>query len=206
MHVFADLQAYTCTYKECLGNQGPFPQRSTWADHELREHFTKKVWMCALCKQSETSAGDYITHLQNAHKFSLEDKRLGKYLQGDQITSLKQVNSQSCPLCLKGGWSSYHSYFSHVGRHLEEIALVVLPQDVDEEESDLDSCISKVTSYSESFETSAPSSSGTLSGDLTSFQAAGTGPNSLSKKQAKKERDLQAAMCVPGVQKSQKTM
>src|SRR5437764_2921565 len=167
MHVFADLQAYNCTFKECLGNQGPFPQRSTWADHELREHFTKKVWICTLCKQSETSAGDYTTHLQNTHKFSLEDKRLRKYLQGDQITSLKPVNSQECPLCLKDGWSSYRSYFSHVGRHLEEIALVVLPQDVDEEKSDLESCTSRATRNIESLETSVRSSPGTLSGDLT---------------------------------------
>lgn len=153
--------------------------------------------MCTLYKQSETSAGDYNTDLQNAHEFSSEDKKLRKYLQGDHITSLNPVNSQPCPLCLKDGWSSYHSYFSHIGRHLEEIALVVLPRDVDEEESDLESCASRVTGNSESLETSARCSPGTLSGDLTSFQAAGTGPNSSSRdKQRKEEISKKQGVCL----------
>jgi hypothetical protein len=157
------------------------------------------VWMCTLCKQSETSAGDYITHLQNTHKFSLEDKRLRKYLQGGQITSLKPVNSQACPLCLKDGWSSYRSYFSHVGRHLEEIALVVLPQDVEEEESDLESCTSRATGniVVESLETFVYSSPSTLSRDLTSFPAAGMRSNNSSKeKQRKEEISKKQGVCL----------
>jgi hypothetical protein len=148
MHVFADLQAYTCTFEDCLGNQGPYLERSTWADHELREHFTKRAWTCRFCDRSETSADSYTKHLQNNHDFILGDKRLGKLLQDDRVTTLKSVKSHTCPLCLKDGWSSHRYYFAHVGRHMEEIALAVLPRDVDEEESNSDSSILETVSNS----------------------------------------------------------
>jgi hypothetical protein len=38
---------------------------------------------------------------------------------------------QQCPLCLQDGWNSTRQFATHVGRHLEQIALASLPRDVE---------------------------------------------------------------------------
>ena len=38
---------------------------------------------------------------------------------------------QQCPLCLQDGWNSTRQFTTHVGRHLEQIALSSLPRDVE---------------------------------------------------------------------------
>lgn len=38
---------------------------------------------------------------------------------------------QQCPLCLQNGWNSTRQFTTHVGRHLEQIALASLPRDVE---------------------------------------------------------------------------
>ena len=180
MHVFADLKAYTCTFEECRGTQGPYPQRSTWADHEFREHFTKIAWTCRFCDRSEESADTYSTHLQNNHDVTFTDTRLEKFLKDDRMMTLKPVSLKSCPLCLKDGWSSHRSYFVHVGRHLEEVALAVLPLEVDEEESGSEPSISEAISNTGSLETTIHSPLSPPVKDPASFQATETGHGSLS--------------------------
>jgi hypothetical protein len=95
------------------------------------------------------------------------------------VMTLKSVSLKSCPLCLKDGWSSHRSYFAHVGRHLEEVALAVLPLEVDEEESGSESSISEAISNTGSSETFIRSSPGPPVRDPTLFQATETGHTSL---------------------------
>jgi hypothetical protein len=42
--------------------------------------------------------------------------------------------SITCPLCLHTGWSKLREYSTHLGRHLEEIALCALPSPNGDEE------------------------------------------------------------------------
>jgi hypothetical protein len=134
IHVFADLMAYICSFEGCRRNKEPFSRRSDWADHELREHFTDKLWRCRFCSHSETRADLYQDHLQQTHRSASTDKELLQRINGDVVTMPKPVTEISCPLCRTTSWNSYHLYFAHMGRHMEEIALAALAREVDNED------------------------------------------------------------------------
>ena len=136
MHVFADLQPYLCTFDECALKLKAYPKRLLWADHELREHFTEKLWRCSYCSQIEQNPESYRQHLQQVHKYALTNESLSQDTHKGKAISLKPVAERQCPLCQRGSWESYRTYFTHVGKHLEEIALASLPRDVEDNDGE----------------------------------------------------------------------
>jgi hypothetical protein len=54
-----------------------------------------------------------------------------------RVTAQKPVINEQCPLCLKCGWASVRAFTTHVGRHMEGIALASLPKN-DETDSEAD--------------------------------------------------------------------
>jgi hypothetical protein len=54
-------------------------------------------------------------------------------------TILDPIAEQECPLCGSSGWESQRKFVTHVGRHMEEIALSALPREVESDSDFTDS-------------------------------------------------------------------
>ncbi|KAF7514087.1 hypothetical protein GJ744_004412 [Endocarpon pusillum] len=131
IHVFADLQPYICTFNSCRSMLVTFPNRKAWSEHELTQHRTHQSWKCHLCATMFTGETSLTEHLQQKHELPQHHcKPLAASSLTRSIGPLPATNER-CPLCLQKGWPSRREFETHVGRHLEEIALSVLPRDVD---------------------------------------------------------------------------
>ncbi len=85
-------------------------------------------------------AGTFFQHAGKDHGMTLDTNNLRLTALNVAIVSqLKQAHSLVCPLCLEGGSSNHREYSTHLGRHLEEIALAALPPGDSDEEEDADS-------------------------------------------------------------------
>ncbi|KAI0100520.1 hypothetical protein GGR51DRAFT_532333 [Nemania sp. FL0031] len=135
-HIFRDLQPYICLAPSCLTQDYKFSRRSDWAYHMKQVHW--RVWRCT-CEYERAfdSADEFRCHLRKVH----DDLNL------QQQDTLETIYSQNafdkalgpCPLCIdEVNISSVTHYSTHVGEHLEQLALFALPQrtdDGDENES-----------------------------------------------------------------------
>lgn len=80
---------------------------------------------------------DLLSHAENHHGFSTESMSLKSVvLSAASVTLLNPTGNLKCPLCQQDDWSSHHGYATHVGKHLEEIALCALPPNTDDDEND----------------------------------------------------------------------
>jgi hypothetical protein len=140
MHVFSDLRAYICTFEDCTKMLDTYPSRKLWAEHEFTEHRCHNFFQCYDCWETFTIEHEFTQHLAQKHQYgSLNRTQLLATLSAAKKSTPEPMASQRCPLCQEEGWGSQRSFVTHVGRHLEEIALSVLPKDVDsdsEAESD----------------------------------------------------------------------
>ncbi|KAL4941135.1 hypothetical protein BDV06DRAFT_195167 [Aspergillus oleicola] len=139
MHVFSDLQSYICTHTDCQKPLTSFPTRALWAKHELEEHFSRLQWHCSSCDRAGMAHDDYKKHLAHANDITVAE---GTDLEFLAVPHSKQrtvadFENQSCPLCFKTSWQSGRAYATHLGQHMEEISLAVLPKIEDEESSSL---------------------------------------------------------------------
>ncbi|KAI1383486.1 uncharacterized protein F4822DRAFT_79220 [Hypoxylon trugodes] len=123
-HIFADLRPYNCLVLDCPVVGIDFARRHQWMDHILQKHW--RLWHCAFCSHPPfNSSESFQGHLQNSH---------GEIASNDQLIASLELstnqrpldNPSNCPLCQEP-MSSTNEYKRHVGRHLEDIALFVLP-------------------------------------------------------------------------------
>ncbi|KAK8011179.1 hypothetical protein PG990_010144 [Apiospora arundinis] len=130
-HVFSDLRPYVCTSEGC--DAEPFPTRHEWIEHETRSHYSH--WICDRCDNSAfLSEDELVRHLSHhpgavtATQFSFVvnacEKPRDDYDQG------------TCPLC--NDWvpsqskdDNGSSYYRHLGRHLQQLALSAIPTWID---------------------------------------------------------------------------
>lgn len=135
-HVFADLQPYLCTFKEC--GLVMFGDRRTWADHEMGSH--RRTHICPLCgKGNFKTRHGLSTHIEQRH---------GKHSNEVQLEALLNTSSRpiecftasECPLCnwneklqqLNGEegqmYVTVQQFMKHLAGHLEQAALFALPR------------------------------------------------------------------------------
>jgi hypothetical protein len=141
MHVFADLQPYICTFDDCRSMLLTFPNRMTWSQHELTEHRIFKSWTCHLCPATFSANATIIEHLQRKHDLPQHHCTILAATSLMKATESGAVTDRQCPLCMQKGWSTSRRFIAHLGRHLEEIALSVLPREIDsdsDQQSDAD--------------------------------------------------------------------
>ncbi|KAK4691720.1 hypothetical protein P7C71_g5341, partial [Lecanoromycetidae sp. Uapishka_2] len=127
-HVFTDLEPYICTFQDCKGGIASFTTRKAWADHEFSVHRTTKIWTCNDCAAEFREKAAYREHAYGNH---------GNVLMRNQLEALinsseKQVGvseDNSCPFCSEKPGTKSRAFAMHVGRHMEEVALAVLPRD-----------------------------------------------------------------------------
>jgi hypothetical protein len=131
MHVFADLQPYICTFDDCRSMLLTFPNRMTWSQHELTKHRICQSWTCHLCAGTFSADATFVKHLQLKHDIPLHHCTILAASSVTKATEPGASTNKQCPLCRQKGWSNHRRFITHLGRHLEEIALSVLPREVD---------------------------------------------------------------------------
>ncbi len=127
-HVFTDLKPYICTFQDCKRGIHSFPTRKAWADHEFSVHRTTKIWICNDCAARFSERTKYREHAYSSH---------GNVLMRNQLEAL--VNSAEkridiseenvCPFYFELLGNQSRTFTMHVSRHMEEVALAILPRE-----------------------------------------------------------------------------
>ncbi|KAF7507805.1 hypothetical protein GJ744_010106 [Endocarpon pusillum] len=108
-----------------------YPSRKLWAEHDFTEHRCHNFCQCHDCWETFTIEREFTQHLVQQHQYgSLNHTQLLSTLLAAKESNPEPIASQRCPLCQEEGWGSQRCFVTHVGRHLEEIALSALPRDV----------------------------------------------------------------------------
>lgn len=115
-----------------------FATRKQWANHEFEQHRVERFGRCQeFSAELASLEEDWRNHVSNAHPNSVPSRsRLGVLAQLAENSCL-DVADMSCPLCLKKLRPSQRAFATHVGKHMEQLALAALPKEVsDGSESD----------------------------------------------------------------------
>ena len=136
MHVFSDLQPYICTSPLCDQGLTQFITRKAWAEHEFEEHGLLHYWKCSQCNLTYADLEQAKEHLQTNHRDTLRQTHLG--LTPEATLQCREIANaeRPCPLCLESLGGRRREWVKHVGRHMEEIALMVLPKEDSISDSD----------------------------------------------------------------------
>jgi ankyrin repeat protein len=160
-HVFADLKPHICTFSDCKDALRTFPTREMWETHEFDQHRFDTVLCCSVCSSSFPME-EREDHLQVAHGILLEKKALVTSLGFYEQRKPHEAASLSCPLCLCVPGESRRNFVTHVGKHMESVALAALPRENDSD-SESDSDIGSAITTSDVHLTSKQSDGTTLS-------------------------------------------
>ena len=124
-HVYRDLRPYICTFESCARAEYLFASRQEWFEHELAAH--RREWHCDSCNEFLTSKSLFVQHVQTRHPDASAK-------QAEVLTQRAEgaiESEQSCPLCDKACIPSQLQ--SHLGRHMQQIALFILPGACDDD-------------------------------------------------------------------------
>ena len=133
MHFFADLKPYICTFAGCEDELAQFPNRAAWAEHEFSQHRIIRSWCCPECPQAFNNIPGWQNHIQERHCLFFTDQNLNIVRDMAYKTEATRVEDDECPLCRIVLGKPRRAFVKHVGRHMEEIALMALPRDVEED-------------------------------------------------------------------------
>lgn len=129
LHVFADLKPYICTWPECRETLSVFPTRKIWGNHEFSQHRIELIWKCRFCSTEEVSQAHFKTHLSDVHGRNFSAAQLQAVENDPPIKRPLLLKDMQCPLCSGNAGSSQRAFETHVGRHMEQIALFSIPRE-----------------------------------------------------------------------------
>ena len=132
-----------CTFSGCEDEYKTFATRKLWEEHEFGQHRLIRHWACAICQYKAGSPEGWRDHLVKAHQRPF---RTGGYSLDPRLVEVcvpVPTESLSCSLCLVVPGKSQRNFATHVGKHMEGIALAALPRDG--ESTDTESNSSKKT-------------------------------------------------------------
>ncbi|KAA8894845.1 hypothetical protein FN846DRAFT_785837, partial [Sphaerosporella brunnea] len=132
-HVFRDLRPYVCTFNDCLQAEYLFASRHEWFEHERALH--RREWLCNICHQLFRSKEEFQQHLPSLHPGEFDPAQI--HVLADRAERAIEPE-QPCLLCGKAYSPRYLQ--NHLGRHLQQLALFVLPgsEEGDGSENDLE--------------------------------------------------------------------
>jgi hypothetical protein len=134
IHVFTDLHPYICTFPDCPDLLSTYPTRKLWAEHEFATHRSHQQYECHDCSRTFSEESEFIDHISDDHQYKeLNHTQLLATISAAKKSVLKPLSDQACPLCYKKSWTLQRDFVTHLGRHLEEIALSSLPRDAGSE-------------------------------------------------------------------------
>lgn len=157
-HVFQDLRAYVCTFRDCTA--GLFQDRDAWFDHESSVH--RRIWTCLSCEEKSFETADRLSnHFTTTHP---SDLGAGDWALAAMVAAssraMDRMPAISCPLCddlaiqpdsqaeRRDGKASSAAELTvpvglfrrHLAGHLEQLALSAIPISFDDSKlSDSDS-------------------------------------------------------------------
>jgi hypothetical protein len=142
-HVFADLKSYVCLEESCSSQM--FESSHAWLRHQLSHHL--KEWRCRACNVDQTlnTLQSLKEHYYTQHRLVHTDRDFLQLAQASEVTP-KTVSVDRCKFCK---WSEFlpkgvdrvstSRFRKHIGSHLEQIALGMVPEKyrmLDETEED----------------------------------------------------------------------
>ena len=127
-HVFADIKPYICTFAGCNGQFTVFPTRKDWADHEFNNHRCHITFACYECPEQLATQDLFLEHLQQIHSAEVQDpQRSAALIVAAKRVEEHAITEETCPLCQRAGWQLRRAFIKHLGKHMEDIALLALP-------------------------------------------------------------------------------
>ena len=147
-HVFTDLAPYICTFADCKLGLASFATRKSWADHEFSIHRVLRLWSCKDCGSEFSDREKYRNHAKWNHSPVFTRGQLELLVKSAE-KHVGAVLNDKCPFCFEIPGSKVRNFSMHVAKHMEEIALAVLPRDT-EFEADRTSLSSKDSMSSQS--------------------------------------------------------
>lgn len=132
-HVFGDLRPYICLDDDChLADKG-FSRRKDWLNHMIRDHW--RIWACPFgCPDLFATPFILCEHLSQNHGSVISVPDASVHTRANM-----ELAKGQCPLCWEFKIMSPQQYQSHVGAHLEQLVLFVLPgSGTTEEASDVE--------------------------------------------------------------------
>lgn len=136
IHVFADLQPYICTFSTCADALVQFRTRKVWADHEFDVHRIRRTWACPDCAVESSSPGTWDEHLRQEHGIIFSGPQHSIALASAQRIMPNPIDEQKCPICKIIPGMTQRAFSTHVGGHMEQIALAVLPRETDDDDEE----------------------------------------------------------------------
>lgn len=131
-----DLQPYHCTYEFCQDPNRLYGSRQDWLDHESQH---TRVWHCQThAKEFETQL-EYIEHLkQNYEEAKTADFSVELL---SSVVGPSTKLQRGCPFC-PIDVNSLTEMQKHLAFHMERLALLALPRDKGNKDSDKGSNLS----------------------------------------------------------------
>ncbi|EKJ76919.1 hypothetical protein NXS19_011110 [Fusarium pseudograminearum] len=130
-HVFADLQPYMCTIKDCRSGNKSFSTRGEWFEHE--SNFHRWQWECSWCNTPNStfpSSESFKQHLNKSHPGMVTGAQMPMIVDACE-RSIRTFNSGSCPLCEDWKPTSANNnakgFSRHLARHLQQLSLASIP-------------------------------------------------------------------------------
>ncbi|KZL84090.1 hypothetical protein CI238_11526 [Colletotrichum incanum] len=148
-HAYEDLKAYICTKGGEACDSTLFTNRDAWFEHEVEHHRTK--FTCILCDEGPFLAKSAVReHIISSHGFTDLDNLM--LLEGAAAEAPGCYSSDECPFCdtwaeeFRPGTSRHivaegsksalsvmvdkYMFMDHLAAHQEELAVLVLPDDM----------------------------------------------------------------------------
>ena len=132
-HVFTDLAPYICTFADCKLGLASFATRRSWADHEFSVHRVSKLWLCKDCGSEFNDREKYRDHAKWNHSPVFTRGQLELLVKSAEKHTGAVLNDK-CPFCFEVPGLKVRAFSMHVAKHMEEIALAVLPRDTELED------------------------------------------------------------------------
>lgn len=124
-HVFEDLRPYICIWNDCVSSEQAFQDQRDWIRHMNMQHW--RVWDCPFgCPTALNDCRALEVHLRSAHEGELSIERANHVSILSSRTDQDKAQGQ-CPMCQKVEIKTVGEYGSHIGQHLEQLALFLLP-------------------------------------------------------------------------------
>ncbi|KAF3106130.1 hypothetical protein TWF569_002280 [Orbilia oligospora] len=141
-HVLADIAPYICTFTNCE-ERTVYESKMEWMAHEVKSHRLITKWKCAfdLCKEKDDAFNceqKLMDHLIADHniKYDSHDSEIQDLLNSSRNVGL-DPNLSVCRICQQKLPNLISHLASHIGRHLEDLALSVLFQWDDSKHNDV---------------------------------------------------------------------
>ena len=131
MHVFSDLKPYICTFSGCSLELVQFSTRAQWADHEFSCHRFVEDWCCPFCSSKDVQDRQGCEqHLERSH--GIQHPELAYWANRARTKRARMMHGEECLLCRTFPAESRQAFIKHCCRHMEEIALMAMPEIADD--------------------------------------------------------------------------